>query len=72
MVTVNFKLSSIGSVQVDIDASTTFELVLDQCALKTGATVGSVIAVRSGKVLGLQQIVEKDDVIDVYPAISGG
>jgi sulfur carrier protein ThiS len=72
VVTVNFKLSSLGSVQVDIAHPTTFERILDQCALRTGSTVGSVIATRDGKVLGLQEIVEKADVIDVYPAISGG
>ena len=49
-----------------------FEMVLDQFALKSGCEVGSVIAVRNGKVLGLQDVVLDGDVIDVYPAISGG
>jgi len=72
VVTVNFKLSELGSVQFDIVAATTFEKVLELCALKNGSTVGSVIAVKNGKVFGLQETVENGDVIDVYPAISGG
>ena len=72
MVTVNFKLSDLGRVQIDIVAAITFEEVLEQCALKCGSTVGSVIAVKNGKVFGLQETVEDGDFIDVYPAISGG
>jgi sulfur carrier protein ThiS len=72
VVTVNFKLSELGRMQLDIAAATTFEEVLEQCALKSGSTVGSVIAVKNGKVFGLQEIVEDGDFIDVYPAISGG
>ena len=72
MVTVHFKLSDLGSVQLDIVAPTTFENLLKQNALKNGSTVGSVIAVKNGKVFGLQETVENGDVIDVYPAISGG
>jgi len=72
VVTVHFKLSDLASVQLDIVKSTTFENLLEQCALKNGSTVGSVIAVKNGKVFGLQETVENGDVIDVYPAISGG
>jgi len=75
VVTVHFKLSDIGRVQLDIVAPTTFENLLEQYALKNGSTVGfagSVIAVKNGKVFGLQETVEDGDVIDVYPAISGG
>ncbi len=74
MVTVHFKLSDLGCVQLDIAEPTTFEKVLEQCALNNASTstVGSVIAVKNGKVFGLQETVENGDVIDVYPAISGG
>ncbi len=72
MVTVHFKLSDLGRVQLDIVAPTTFENLLEQCALKSGSKVGSVIAVKNGKVFGLQETVENGDFIDVYPAISGG
>lgn len=72
MVTLNFKLSTLGSVESDINTPTTFERVLKQYELKSGCPVGSVIAVRNGKVLGLQDAVVDGDVIDVYPALSGG
>lgn len=72
MVTVNFKLSDLGRVQLNIVAPTTFEEVLKLCALKNGSSVGSVIAVKNGKVFSLQETVKSGDVIDVYPAISGG
>ena len=72
MVTLNFKLCTLGSVQSNIITPTTFEIVLGQYALKNSSEVGSVIAVRNGKVLGLQDVVLDGDVIDVYPAISGG
>lgn len=72
MVTVHFKLSELGRVQLDIITPTTFEEVLKLCVLKNGSSLGSVIAVKNGKVFNLQEIVENGDVIDVYPAISGG
>lgn len=72
MVTVNFKLSGLGSLQSDLIAPTKFAIILEQCALKTGQDFGSVIAVRNGKVLSLRDAVTEGDVIDVFPAISGG
>lgn len=72
MVTINFKLSDLGSVQLDIVEPTTFENLLEQFAAKNGSTVGAVIAVKNGKVFGLQETVDNGDIIDVYPAISGG
>lgn len=72
MVIINFKLSDLGSVQLNVVEPTTFEKILEQFAVKNGSTVGSVIAVKNGKVFGLQETVENGDVIDVYPAISGG
>jgi sulfur carrier protein ThiS len=42
------------------------------CAETTGTAVGPVLAVKNEKVLNLQDEVEENDVIDVYPALSGG
>ncbi|MCP3891642.1 MAG: MoaD/ThiS family protein [Desulfobulbaceae bacterium] len=72
MVTLNFKLSNLGSVHSDIATPASFEMVLQHCAAKNDKTFGSVIAVRDGKVVGLQDAVAEGDVIDIYPAISGG
>lgn len=72
MVIVNFKLSAIGSMQSDLSTPTTFEMIIQQCALECGQDLGSIIAVRNGRVLNLHDAVTAGDVIDVYPAISGG
>lgn len=72
MVTVHFKLSNQNSVQLDIAVPATFDKVLELCAAVTGMAIGSVIAVRDGRVLSLHEMVTVADVIDVYPAISGG
>ena len=72
MVTVNFKLSDTASLQPDVSKPTKFTMVLEQCSLISGKDLGSVIAVRNGKVLSLQDTVKNGDVVDVYPAISGG
>ena len=72
MVTLHFKLSSLGSVQLDIAAPVTFKEVLEECALMRGSEIGAVIAVKNGRVVGLQDRVDSGDSIDVYPALSGG
>lgn len=72
MVTVRFKLSEIGTIELSIAHPTDFKKVLEMCSDTTGTTLGSVMAVRNGKVLNLQELVYTDDVIDVFPAISGG
>lgn len=72
MVTLRFKLSELGTVELKIEQPVEFKTVLERCSQQTGTKLGSVIAVRSGKVLKLQDIVYTDDVVDVFPAISGG
>lgn len=72
MVTVRFKLSDLGTVELNIPSPVKFERILKMCSEKTGCTIGPVVAVRNEKVLNLQDNVERDDVADVYPAISGG
>lgn len=72
MVTLHFKLSTLGSVQLDIAAPTTFTEVLEQCALISGIEIGAVIAVKDGQVVGLRDTVSSGDSIDIYPALSGG
>ncbi len=72
MVTLRFKLSELGTVELSIAQPTEFKKVLEICSDTTGTRLGSVMAVRNGKVLNLQELVYTDDVIDVFPAISGG
>jgi len=72
LVTVRFKLSNIGTVEIAVTYPTPFEQILETCAEKTGSPIGSVLAVRNEKVINLLDKIEEDDVIDVYPALSGG
>lgn len=72
MVTLRFKLSELGTVTLSIVQPTDFKKVLEMVSAMSGTTLGAVMAVRNGKVLNLQELVYTDDVIDVFPAISGG
>jgi hypothetical protein len=72
VVTIRFKLSDLGTVELSITSPVKFRRILRLCSEKTGSTIGPVIAVRNEKVLGLQDNVDLDDVIDAYPALSGG
>lgn len=72
MVTVTFKLSEIGTVSLEIDEPVPFSKVLQRCGEKTGADIGGVIAVRRGSVISLEDLVQDDDHLEVFPAISGG
>lgn len=72
MVKVNFKLSEAGSVSLSIDAPEPLETVLKLSAAKAGLELGGYIAVRAGKVVTGNDIIGKDDEVDIFPAISGG
>jgi sulfur carrier protein ThiS len=72
MVTLNFKLSSVGKVDMKLTESVTWLQLLDTCASEYAVQKSGVIAVRNGKVLSADDLVAVGDVIDVFPAISGG
>ena len=72
MVTVRFKLSDRGTIELPVTIPLTFQQVLEMCEEAIGNSIGPVLAVRNEKVLNLLDKVEEDDVIDVYPALSGG
>ena len=72
MVTINFKLSDIGRIELGLKKHETLETVLQQCIAQAGFELGGIIAVREGKVLKKTDLVEDQDEIDVFPAISGG
>jgi sulfur carrier protein ThiS len=72
MVTVNFKLSDIGRIEVNSEKQETLATVLRQCTAQAGIELGGIIAIRKGKVLKKSDLVEDGDEIDVFPAISGG
>lgn len=72
MVTVNFKLFEIGRIEVSIEKHETLATLLRHCTAQAGIELGGIIAIRKGKVLKKNDLVEDGDEIDVFPAISGG
>lgn len=72
MVTLNFRLYEAGSVRMRINEPEKFQKILESCAAKADIELGSVVAIRDGKVLTGNTLVEDTDVIDVFPAIAGG
>ncbi len=72
MVTVCFRLSDAGEVEVDMVGPKTLEWVLAKSAAQAGVELGGVIAVRNGTVITAQTLLKDGDKIDVFPALSGG
>ncbi len=67
-----FKLSEAGSVELTLSGPQTLQAVLENAAVQAGIQLGGFIAIRDGKVLTAEKMVDVDDVIEVFPAISGG
>ena len=72
MVTFNFKLTESGMVLFPLPKSERLDTVLQQCTAVEGINLGSYIAVRGGKVVGGKDMIYDGDMIDIFPAISGG
>lgn len=72
MVTIHFKLTDAGSVEIALDAPRPLEDLLQETARRAGIELGGFIAVRKGKVLKTRDRIHDGDAIDVFPAISGG
>lgn len=72
MVTLVFKLSDSGSVQMEVAEPQPLDRVLQKCAAEKDIDLGGFIAIRNGEVITGETIVEDNDIIDIFPAISGG
>ena len=72
MVKITFKLSDRGTVEVDISQPQQLNTLMQHYAVTAKFDLGGYIAVRNGKVISADTLVEDGDEIDVYPAISGG
>ena len=72
MVTFNFRLTERGKVEFPLARPETLDTVLQQCATGEGIILGGYIAVREGTVITAKNLIADGDVIDVFPAISGG
>lgn len=72
MVTVHFKLNELGTVKYSLQKPLTLGQLLELCSTKRQDQLGSFIAVRNGKVIQANDRVEDQDIIEIYPALSGG
>jgi molybdopterin converting factor small subunit len=72
MVSIHFKLTDIGRLQVDIEKPEILAAVLRQCTAQKDFELGGIIAIRKGTVLKENDLVQDGDEIDIFPALSGG
>lgn len=72
MVTFNFKLTERGIVNRPISRAEQLNVVLQQYTAEEGIDLGGYIAVREGKVMKGESLINDGDMIDIFPAISGG
>ena len=73
MVKLNFKLSDLKSLEIEIVKPETLAHVLALYRERTSIDdIGGFIATRNSRMITLNQIVEDGDEINIFPAISGG
>lgn len=72
MVTLNFKMSSLGEVVLDAETPLPWRDVLQVLAADHGVGQSGIIAVRNGAVVASTDLILDGDSIDIFPAISGG
>ena len=72
MVTFNFKLTERGVVHFPLSRPERLDTVLQQCAAAEGIKLGGYITIREGKVITGKSLIVDGNMIDVFPAISGG
>ena len=72
MVTVNFRMSAVGKVALDLAGPEPWRSLVGRLAPAGEIDAASCIAVRRGVVLKGEDLVHDGDEVDVFPAISGG
>ncbi len=72
MVRIVFRLTDIGPVDLPLAGSRPFSQVLALAIAQSGYTPGGYIAVRGGRVVGADDLVDDGQIIEVFPALSGG
>ncbi len=72
MVTIYFKLTDTGTVQLDVSGPESLESLLERCEAGSGLELGGFIAVRKNRIITGKDLVEDFDEIDIFPALSGG
>lgn len=69
---INFKMNEVGEVRLTLDEPETWEKLLSRCVVAKQINPRGLIAVRSGRILLPHDKVTDGDVLEVFPAISGG
>ena len=72
MVSFVFKYTEKGEVQFPLSQPSPLDSVLQQCVKKAEIRLGDYIAVRNGTVVPATSLIEDNDKIDIFPALSGG
>jgi len=72
MVTIHFRLTDTGRLQIPVEKPETLSAVLRQCTAQADFEPGGMIAIRKGRVLKESDLVQDGDEIDIFPALSGG
>ncbi len=72
MVSFDFKLTEAGKVDFPLGVPEKLDTVVKQCAAREGLPLGGYIAVRDGKVISGDTLVATGDLVEIFPAISGG
>jgi len=72
MVIVNFKLTEAAPVKLQLTQPELLGSVIEKSAQLAGLQLGGVIAVRKGRVVTKNDYIQNGDVIDIFPALSGG
>jgi len=72
LVKINFKLSDIEPMEIQIKRPETLDHVLTLCREQASIDIGEFIGIRNSRVITGEQIVENGDEINIFPAISGG
>lgn len=72
MVTIHFRLTDIGRLEVHVEEPVTLAAVLKKCTARADFALGGIIAIRKGRVLKERDLVQDGDELDIFPALSGG
>ncbi len=72
MIRLDFKLSPLGLVELELAAPLTLAEVLATAAARQKKEVGATMVVRSGCLLRQDELVADGDLLEIYPALSGG
>lgn len=72
MVTLNFKYTQHGVVEIDLHNPVSLATLLEALSFKKELVSGGFIAVRNNQVIQPEETVQDGDTIIIFPPLSGG